>query len=106
MCMKHEIEDIILGMADLVKENRTLRKRVDELELEVAMNDAHMRSYRSIEAEKEYKIFQEIQSNNRSVIAASNGWLTSEDYIDDWRHELHRRMASERRLNQYESYSN
>ena len=99
MWTKHEIEDIILGMADLVKENRILRKRVDELELEVAMNDAHMRSYRSIEAKKEYKILQEIQSNNISCgIAASNGWLTSEDYIDEWRYELNKRMAAEKEI--------
>ena len=99
MWTQHEIEDIILGMADIVKENRVLRKRVDELELEVAMNDAHMRSYRSIEAEKEYKILQEIQSNNLSCgIAQSNGWLTIEDYIDDWRHELNKRMAAEKEI--------
>lgn len=96
---QREIEDMILGMADLVKENRMLRKRVDELELEVAMNDAHMRSYRSIEAEKEYKILQEIQSNNHScAIATSNGWLTSHDYIDDWRQELHKRMTVEKEI--------
>ena len=99
MWTQRDIEDIILGMADVVKENRILRKRVDELELEVAMNDAHMRSYRSIEAEKEYKILQEIQSKNLScAISASNGWLTSEDYIDDWRHELHKRMAAEKEI--------
>ena len=99
MWTQHEIEEIILGMGDIVKENRILRKRVDELELEVAINDAHMRSYRSIEAEKEYKILQEIQSNNLScVIAASNGWLTSENYIDDWRHELNKRMAAEKEI--------
>ena len=47
--------------------------------------------------EKEYKILQDIQSNNFSCsIAESNGWLTSEDYIDDWRHELNKRMAAER----------
>jgi hypothetical protein len=97
MWTQRDIEDIILGMADIVKENRVLRKRVDELELEVAINDAHIRSYRSAEAEKEYKVLQEIQSNNLScAIAASNGWLTSEDYIDDWRHELHKRMAAEK----------
>ena len=80
MWTQRDIEAIILGMADIVKENRILRKRVDELELEVAMNDAHMRSYRSIEAEKEYNILQKIQSNNLSCeLAASNGWLTSED---------------------------
>lgn len=96
---QREIEDMILGMADLVKENGMLRKRVDELELEVAMNDAHMRSYRSIEAKKEYEILQEIQSNNLScAIAASNGWLTSEAYIDDWRRELHRRMIVEKEI--------
>ena len=95
----HEIEDIILGMADLVKENRTLRKRVDELELEVAINNAHTRSYRSVEAEKEYKILQDIQRNNFSCsIAESSGWITSKDYIDDWRHELHKRMAAEKEI--------
>lgn len=99
MQTQREIEDIILGMADLVKENRALRKRVDELELEIAINNAHTRSYRSIEAEKEYKILQEIHSNNLScAIATSNGWLTSEDYIDDWRHELHKRMAAEKEI--------
>ena len=97
MWTQRDIEDIILGMADVVKENRILRKKVDELELEVALNDAHMRSHRSIEAEKEYKILQEIQSNNLScAIATSNGWLTSKDYIDDWRHELYKRMAAEK----------
>lgn len=99
MWTQRDIEDIILGMADIVKENRALRKRVDELELEVAINDAHTRSYRSAEAEKEYKVLQEIQSNNLScAIAASNGWLTSEDYIDDWRHELNKRMAAEKEI--------
>ena len=99
MRTQQDIEDIILGMADLVKENRTLRRRVDKLELEVAINDAHTRSYRSAEAEKEYKILQEIQSNNLScAIATSNGWLTSEDYIDDWRHELYKRMSKEKEV--------
>lgn len=99
MWTQRDIEDIILRMADIVKENRVLRKRVDELELEVAINDAHTRSYRSAEAEKEYKVLQEIQSNNLScAIATSNGWLTSEDYIDDWRHELHKRMSAEKEI--------
>lgn len=99
MWTQREIEDIILGMADLVTENRVLRKRVNELELEVATNDAHTRSYRSIEAEKEYKILQEIQSNNLScAIASSNGWFTSNDYIDDWRHELNKRMTAEKEI--------
>ena len=99
MWTQQEIEDIILGMADIVKENRALRKRVDELELEIAINQAHTRSYRSAEAEKEYKILEDIQRNNFSCsIAESNGWLTSEDYIDDWRRELHRRMAAEKEI--------
>lgn len=97
MWTQREIEDIILGMADLVKENRTLRKRVDELELEIAINDAEHRRYRSAEAEKEYKILQDIERNRLSCsIAESSGWLTSENYIDDWRHELHQRMAAEK----------
>ena len=99
MWTQHEIEDMILGMADLVKENRLLRKRVDELELEVATNDAFMRSHCSSEAEKEYNILRDIQSNNLScAIAASNGWLTSEDHIHDWRKELHKRMAAEKEI--------
>ena len=99
MWTQQEIEDIILGMANIVKENRTLRRRVDELELEIAINNAHTRSYRSAEAEKEYKILQDIHRNNFSCsIAESNGWLTSEDYIDDWRHELHKRMAAEKEI--------
>ena len=96
---QHEIEEIILGIADLVKENRLLRRRVDELELEIAINNAHTRSYRSTEAEKEYKTLQDIQRNNFSCsIAGSSGWLTSEDYIDDWLHELNKRMAAEKEI--------
>ena len=99
MLTQRDIEDIILGMADLVKENRVLRKRVNDLELEVAINDAQHRSYSSAEAEKEYKILQDIQRNNIACsLAESNGWLTNQDYIDNWSRELRERMAAEKEI--------
>ena len=99
MWTQYEIEDMILGMADIVKENRALRKRVNDLGLEVVINDAQHRSYRSAEAEKEYKILQDIQRNNLSCsIAESSGWLTNQEYIDDWGRELRARMAAEKEI--------
>lgn len=95
----NQIEDIILGMADLVKENHMLRKRVDELELQLAIESAQQRSYISAEAKKEYDILCDIQRNNNSCnIAASNGWSTSDDYIDDWKSELYKRMCTEKEI--------
>ena len=99
MRTEHEIEEVILGMADIVRENRALRKRVNDLELEVAINDAEHRRYRSAEAEKEYKILQDIQRNNLSCsIADSNGWLTNQEYIDDWSRELRARLDAEKEI--------
>ena len=94
-----DIEDMILGMADLVKENRMLRKCVDELELQLAIESAQQKSYRSAEAKKEYDILCDIRRNNNSYnIAASNGWITSDDYIDDWKLELRKRMCTEKEI--------
>ena len=99
MWTQRDIEDIILGMSDIVKENRMLRKRVDELELQLAIEFAQQKSYRSAEAKKEYDILCDIQRNNHSCnIAASNGWITSNNYIDDWKLELHKRMCTEKEI--------
>lgn len=95
MFTQMEIEDMILGMSDLVKENRMLRKRINELELDVAIEKEYYSSITSQQGKKRYKVLCDIRDNNLSCdVAAANGWLTSNDYIEDWRDELDRRLHS------------
>ena len=89
----YEAEEIILAMAQIVKENRALRREVNELRLREAKHDAYMRSLTNKTAEKEYEILCDIERNNLSCnVVRSNGWLSNQDYIDDWEAEFERRM--------------
>ena len=95
MFTQMEIEDMILGMSDLVKENRMLRKRINDLELEVAIEKEYYSSITSQQGKKRYEVLCDIRDNNLSCdMAAANGWLVSADYIEDWRHELNIRLSN------------
>ena len=86
---KYEIEDIILGMAEIVKENRALRMLVNELQME----SEKYKAYFFGESQKA-EILSDISIHNASVRSAqSMGWLTNQEYIEDWEAELKRRMA-------------
>lgn len=91
MFTKLEIEELILGMAELVRENRMLWKKLDELSLSNAKNEAL-----AFGKHKEYEILSDIEHHNISVESChSRGWLTNQDYIDDWQAEFRRRMEEE-----------
>ena len=83
-----EIEDIILGIADIVKENRALRQANNELKMECEKYKAYF--YGDLE---KGKILSDITIHNASVMSCeSMGWLTNQEYIDDWEIELKRRL--------------
>lgn len=92
----YEIENMILGMAQLVYENRALRKENNDLRLAKAKHEAFMSSMvgaNSSEAKKRYEILSEIENENITAnLCASAGWETNRDYIFDWEEELERRM--------------
>ena len=89
---KYEIEEIILGMARIVHENRRLRAEIEELSLSCAKYEALAHG-----KHKEYEILADIEMHNASVRSChSNGWLTNQDYIDDWEAEFERRMKGEK----------
>lgn len=89
----YEAEEMILAMAQIVKENRALRRENNELRLKAAKHDAYVRSFTNKEAEKEYETLCDIERHNMSCnLVRSCGWLSNQDYIDDWEAELERRM--------------
>lgn len=89
----YEAEEMILSMAQIVRENRALRREVSELRLKEAKHDAYMRSLTNKAAQKEYEILCDIEHHNISCdMVRSNGWISNQDYIDDWQAEFERRM--------------
>ena len=83
-----EIEDIILGIADIVKENRALRRENNELQMECEKYKAY-----SFGDWKKGDILSDISIHNASVKSIeSMGWLTNQEYISDWETELARRL--------------
>ena len=87
MIDKYEIEEIILGMARIVRENRRLRAELEESSLSCAKYEALAQG-----KHKEYEILADIEMHNTSVSSChSNGWLTNQEYIDDWRTEFKKR---------------
>lgn len=102
MFTQYEIEEIILGMAKIVRENRALRKENNDLRLKSAREKARNDSFFSKDAALDYEILSNIIDNNNSVEScASNGWLTNMDYIENWELELIRRKTE--RFKQEES---
>lgn len=72
-----DIEDIVLGMAEIVKENRMLRQKVMDLDLENRMNKAYATGNY-----KEGERLSKLHSHNLSVKTAhSCGWLISDDEL-------------------------
>lgn len=91
MMSRYDIEEVIFGLADIIKENRALHQYVDELELECEKYKAYFYG-----ESKKANILSEISIHNAAVKSAqSSGWLTSQEYIDDWHTELERRMNEE-----------
>lgn len=92
----YEIENIILGMAQLVHENRALRKENNDLRLTVARQNeftASMVGSNSSEHKKRYDILCEIERQNSSAsLCESAGWETNQRYIYNWEEEVERRM--------------
>ena len=85
---RYEIENIILGMAEIVKENRAMREVINELKMECEKYKAYFHG-ESAKAE----ILSDIAMNNAAVKSmAAMGWLTNQKYIDDWEAELECRM--------------
>lgn len=96
---QYDIEEIILGMARMVKENRYLREENNSLRLEVARHNAFVDTLVCPNPEKEakYNILSDIeQQNNAAKMCRSMGWMTSEEYIEDWEEELKQRMEERR----------
>ena len=93
---RYEIENIILGMAEIVKENRALREVINELQLECEKYKAYFFGD-SAKAE----ILSDIIMNNASVRSMqAAGWLTNQEYIEDWESELEKRMATKESVNE------
>ena len=88
---RYEIEEIILGMAKIVHENRMLRNELEEMSLSRAKYEALSHG-----KHREYEVLADIEMHNASVSSChSNGWLTNQDYIDDWEEEFERRMKND-----------
>lgn len=88
---RYEIEEMILGMAEIVKENRALRKALNEEQMESEKYKAYF-----FGDSKKAEILSDISIHNASVASTrSMGWLTNEEYIEDWEAELERRMAKQ-----------
>ena len=86
---RYEIEDIILGMAQIVKENRVLRQALNEEQMESEKYKAYFYG-----DHEKAEILSDISVHNASVKSTrSMGWLTNQEYIEDWETELERRMA-------------
>lgn len=77
----YEAEETLLAMADIVKENRYLRERVEELRLKIAIHEARLYGMESL--------VQKLESRQRENLAynsiRSMGGLSSDTkgFIDD-----------------------
>ena len=62
-----DIEDIILGMANVVYENRRLRREINDLKLTNAKNNAFIDSevYHNLDAYDRYEILAAIDEENK-----------------------------------------
>lgn len=69
-----EVEEMILAMADIVYENRALRKELEKYRMKTVMNDA--RSYGKNELAE--KIDRQILENCSAELVKSCGWLSSD----------------------------
>lgn len=93
MFTRREIEDMILGMAEVVIENRALRKALNETEIECETYKALF-----LGEHKKAEILSDISINNATVNSIhSMGGLTNQIYIEDWKAELERRIAEKKR---------
>jgi hypothetical protein len=81
MYNRHEIEGMILGMADLVAENKFLRNKLSELELSVARDKAL-----SFGKDDLYeKLKNRIDENLSYNLVRSSGWMSNHTFgtLDD-----------------------
>lgn len=92
-----EVEEMILGMARVVRECRLLRKENNDLRLKVARHEAFCDSLVTSKpcAQQRYQILMDIEEQNRTAdLCDSMGWETNRDYIDDWESEAERRLRA------------
>jgi len=71
------IENIILGMADIVEENRFLRQKLRDLDLENRKNKA----YAIGNYEEGEKLSNMFMHNLTIKVAKNSGWLMSDDEL-------------------------
>lgn len=72
-----DIEDIVLGMAEIVKENRRLRQQIMDLDLECRKNKAYATGNY-----KEGERLSDLSIHNSGVrLAHSCGWIISDDEL-------------------------
>lgn len=88
---RFDVEEIVLGMAEIVEENRILRRALNDAERECEMYKAYF-----YHETQKADILSDIGRHNASVMSIhSAGWLTNKEYIEDWQEELARRMSKE-----------
>ena len=92
------VEEMILGMARIVQENRFLRKENNDLRLEIARHNSFCDSLVTSkpDAKRRYDILCEIERQNRTAdLCDACGWETNLDYIEDWEAELELRLKGQ-----------
>lgn len=83
-------ERVVLDLADMIRENRMLKKENSDLRLRLAASEALIASFAGHDS-GEYEFLSEIIRRNGSVdLCNSAGWGTSEERIDDWESRLER----------------
>ena len=95
-CEHAELENAVLELADIIRENRMLRKENSDLRLRLAANDALIASFAGHDS-GEYEFLSEIIRKNNSVdLCRGAGWETSEERVDNWEKELERYRKGKR----------
>lgn len=84
------VERAILELADMVHENRMLKKENSDLRLRLAASEALIASFAGHD-NGEYEFLSEIIRKNGTVdLCRSAGWETNQDRVDGWESELER----------------
>lgn len=73
---QYDVEELILGMAELVYENRALRKRLEEYKIESSLHRARL--YGKDELAK--KLAEQQTENMRYNAVQAKGWSSSDEF--------------------------